>query len=283
MQNLTPEGRRLMDEIASRHAISTEAVLVLLDALVRGNGYQAQFNHPDLGGMGQWSQGGMIMVGDMFNQGLKYRVDALCNELAALVQSQPSLWAPPKGPQFQGRTEAGVSLFVEGRAASGQWWPADLGHPSSSGAQNDMRYAFFPDRRRLAILEGGHVRVYDTGNHSLHGFSQQQSGDQSLSFTSQFGLVKVADLPLVEPGDEQADTNRKPDLSVPAESPSRATAPSPAASAEPPPSVAAATRMGISSAEEILKTIEGLAALRERGILTNEEFATKKMELLGRL
>ena len=30
-----------------------------------------------------------------------------------------------------------------------KWWPADLGDPSTSGAQNDMRYAFFPDERRL--------------------------------------------------------------------------------------------------------------------------------------
>ncbi len=28
-------------------------------------------------------------------------------------------------------------------AKSEAWWPADLGDPSSSGSQNDMRYAFF--------------------------------------------------------------------------------------------------------------------------------------------
>ena len=80
MQNLTPEGLRIVTEAAKRHGVSLDGALVLLDALARGNGRQAQFNHPDLGGMGQWSQGGMIMIGDMFNQGLKYRVDALCNE-----------------------------------------------------------------------------------------------------------------------------------------------------------------------------------------------------------
>ena len=42
----------------------------MVRALMEGNGSQAQFSHPDLGGMGQWSQGGMIMVGDMFNEGL---------------------------------------------------------------------------------------------------------------------------------------------------------------------------------------------------------------------
>jgi hypothetical protein len=39
--------------------------------------------------MGQWSRGGMIMIGDMFNQGLKHRVDTLCKELAGFLSSQP--------------------------------------------------------------------------------------------------------------------------------------------------------------------------------------------------
>ncbi len=55
--------------------------------------------------MGQWSQGGMIMVGDMFNQGLRYRVDQLCGELAELLRSQPLLH-PPAASQSQ--TQSGV-------------------------------------------------------------------------------------------------------------------------------------------------------------------------------
>src|SRR5271165_2833630 len=94
MQNLTPEGLRMVAGAAERHWVSLDAALALLGALAEGNGRQAQFNHPDFGGMGQWSQGGMIMVGDMFNHGLKARVDALCNELAGLVRSEPSLAVP---------------------------------------------------------------------------------------------------------------------------------------------------------------------------------------------
>jgi hypothetical protein len=45
-------------------------------ALQRSGGGQAQFGHPDLGGMGQWMPG-MLMIGDMFNSGLKARVDSL--------------------------------------------------------------------------------------------------------------------------------------------------------------------------------------------------------------
>ena len=58
MQNLTPEGLRILEDVARRHSVSIEAVVIMVRALMEGNGSQAQFSHPDLGGMGQWSQGG---------------------------------------------------------------------------------------------------------------------------------------------------------------------------------------------------------------------------------
>ena len=89
--------------------------------------------------MGQWSRGGMVMVGDMFNNALKARVDALCGELAGLVGRRHLRGGAAPAP-----------------SRGGGWWPAELGTPASVGAQNDMRYAFFPaepaagDRRRAA-------------------------------------------------------------------------------------------------------------------------------------
>ena len=68
-----------IEDLARRHGVSVEAVQVLQDALRRGGGRQAQFSHRDLGGMGQWSAGGMTQVGDMFNTALKDRVNALCS------------------------------------------------------------------------------------------------------------------------------------------------------------------------------------------------------------
>ena len=188
MQELTPEGRKIVDELARRHGVGADAVAALLCALELGNGAQAQFNHPDLGGMGQWSQGGMIMIGDMFNQGLKHRVDLLCREIAGLLRSQPSLNQPETShsqSQSQSGGYAGVSLFIQGSGqSSNNWWPAELGSPASTGAQNNLQYACFPVSHRLAIRHGGRVSVYDTGDHRITGFSQQQSGDQSLTFTS---------------------------------------------------------------------------------------------------
>ena len=100
MHEFTPEGQRIIAKIAQRHGVSADAVLTLLRALVAGHGTMAQFNHPELGGMGQWTQGGMTMVGDMFNHGLKARVNALCTELASLLQAQPSgIAVAPAQPQ----------------------------------------------------------------------------------------------------------------------------------------------------------------------------------------
>ena len=275
MQNLTPEGLRVVNDAAKRHGVSPDAAFTLLCALARGNGRQAQFNHPDLGGMGQWSQGGMIMIGDMFNQGLKHRVDTLCKELAGFLSSQPLANDEARGLQSQSQSGVGVSLFVAGTGSASRWWPAELENPTSTGAQNDLRYAFFPGPRRLAIQKGGQVRVYDTGEHRISGFSQEQAGDQSLTFISQYGLVRVADLLLMFPQGDQ----------FPHPSPFRSASP-PQMSGSLPPATApttAPTPAAPLAMEDIMKTIERLAELRQKNILTEEEFVAKKMELLSHL
>jgi hypothetical protein len=113
---LTAEGQRVVEEIALRHEVSAEAAVALLSALAAGHGMQAQFSHPDLGGMGQWSRGGMIMIGDMFNNSLKARVDALCLELSGLLDSATPFAAPAQS-QSQSQGGSGVSIFVPGRSA----------------------------------------------------------------------------------------------------------------------------------------------------------------------
>ena len=275
MYGLTPEALSAVEDIAARNGVSTEAAATLLRALVQGGGTQAQFSHPDLGGMGQWSQGGMIMVGDMFNQGLKYRVDALCNELAGLLRQQPQVFELPRATQSQSQSgstgNSGVSLFVSVKIGFGSWWPAELGSPNSTGAQNDLRYAWFQGTQRLAIQQGGRLRVYDTGNHMISGFGQQQGNDQSITFTSQFGVVRVADLPEVV-----AEASRP----VEPAAPQPFVAPAAAVEAYQPPAPAP---VAAANSDEIFKTLERLADLHQKGIVTAEEFAAKKAELLARL
>ncbi len=280
MRQLSEEGRRTLEGIAQRYGVSLGAVEHLLMAIIAGQATQAQFNHPDLGGMGQWSQGGMIMVGDMFNHALKANVAGICSELAVLVRST-DLLDPQRSHQSQYQGQGGVSLFVPGALSAGNWWPEELGHPASTGAQNDLRYAFFPTTRRLAIDVGGRVTVYDTKDHRIGGFSQQQSSDQSLAFTSQHGLVKISELDVVrQDGKEPAGTS--------ATGPSAATvAPSIFASSAPestePQQAARPAPEARRSDEDIFDKIERLAALHAKGILTDQEFEAKKSELLSRL
>jgi hypothetical protein len=79
---------------------------------------------------------------------------------------------------------------------SDPWWPQELGQPSTSGGQNDMRYAFFPDKHRLLIERDGKLTTYDSGDHQISGVSQ--SNGRSPTFSSQNGDVAVDDLKVVD-------------------------------------------------------------------------------------
>jgi hypothetical protein len=281
MHELTSDGRRRIAELAGRYGISAEAAAIVLRALIAGGGTMAQFNHPELGGMGQWSQGGMIMVGDMFNDALKAKVSGFCTELAGLVADQ-SNWQQ-RGEDYRSSSQPAnrqggdifseVSLSIPAKGANfARWWGADLGHPASTGAQNATRYAYFPASRRLALEVNGRVTFYDTGDHQIGGVSQQQSGEASLTFTSQHGTVRIADLPVI-PAAEAPVTEFQPPL---AEADEEAAQP-----------VRVAQKSGLATEAEqpsdIIMLIERLAGLREKNILSEEEFSAKKAELLARL
>ena len=164
--------------IAARHGLSVGAVGALDEALRRGLGGGGQWSHPDLGGMGQWSGGGMLQIGDMFNDGLKARVRAALDDLAR---------TPP----------AAATDSALGTPAPGAWWPDDLGQPASTGAQNAMRYACFPDRRRLVVERDGRTTLYDTGSRRLTGFAQAQGRDQTLTVSGPDGPATLDDLAIV--------------------------------------------------------------------------------------
>ncbi len=186
---------QISDELAQKYGVSSEAVRRLSQAIIAGNGTMAQFNHPELGGHGQWLRGGMTMIGDIFNDALKARVVALCSELSARLDQASSEKTTAHRSSETETSHEDVNLFIPGgKSGSGDWWGADLGTAGATGSQNDIRYAYFPASRRLAVKIGDRVRIYDTGDHEISGVSQQQSADASLTFVSQRGLVRVSDM-----------------------------------------------------------------------------------------
>jgi len=270
LPRLTDQGLQKINDLAQHYGVSADAVMTLLQALLNSKGTMAQFDHRELGGAGQWMPGGMTMVGDMFNHGLKAKVDGLCSELSQILAMQPFVPFPANFQsqsqrQGGGRQEGGhdlfdtdsVSLFVPetpGRA-SGQWWPLELGFPNGTGAQNQVRYAYFNRTHRLAVELNGIVTVYDTLDHEISGVSQQQGRGGSLTLTSQHGTVSVSTLPIVqtkasEPRTAPASESYRPD------SPQET---------------------------DLFAKIERLAELHKKGILSSEEFSAKKAELLSRL
>lgn len=261
MRQLSAAGQQLISDISQRHGFGSDAVMAMLDAVIQGNGSMAQFSHPEFSGSGQWMRGGMTMVSDMFNSHLKGRVDALCSELSNVVANLPDL---VRSGSFQSQSQgAGASLFVP---PPPDWWGTDLRWPNSTGAQNGVRYAHFAQARRLAIEVNGHVTIYDTLDHQIGGFSQQQSVGGSLGFNSQYGLIDVGSLPVVSV-DGQAPMQQGASMShAPAQQPAM-------------PSTQGAPATG----GDVFATIERLAELRAKGVLSEDEFSAKKAELLARL
>ncbi|MET0675231.1 MAG: hypothetical protein ABW175_05480, partial [Bradyrhizobium sp.] len=149
----------LVERLAKKHAVSSAAVQAVFAALRSGGGRMAQFSHADFGGMSQWSPG-MSMVGDMFNVQLKAKLDALCTDIAAHLDA---------AGVAAGTRSATEEVSYRSMSGSADWWPAGLGRPGAVGAQNDLRYAVFPETRRLAIDDRGAVTVYDTGHHRIFG------------------------------------------------------------------------------------------------------------------
>ena len=281
MSTLTPEGRRLVRSLAERHGFSEEAVTRMLVAVVAGRGRMAQFSHPEFGGNGQWMSGGMLMIGDMFDHALKARVGALCADLAdasgADALLAESARSGTRNPDGEGaRSPSGSHSSAMSSADS--WWPRELGTPSASGSQNGMRYAYFADAARLAIERGGKVLVHDTLDHRISGFSQQQGTDGGVSMSSQHGTIDLTTLPIVSGGERTERTPEAPSSGARAGEGPSASSDRPAGT-----SASSASDAPVRSGEDAVQLIERLGELRERGLLTDEEFASKKRELLSRL
>lgn len=152
--------------------------------------------------------------------------------------------------------EARGPLIEQGSQTAMPTWPEALGTPSATGSQGDLHYAWFADTRRLALMRHGQLQVFDTGDHRISGVGQQQgNASGNISFTSQNGPIDLASLtPVAAPG---APTTGH--------------------------ATAVASPTARPNGDDMFTAIERLGELRDRGLLTDEEFRAKKTELLSRL
>ncbi len=237
--------------------------------------------------------GGMTMVSDLFNYNLKNLVNNLCCEISNSLANHQTT---PFSGSFQSQSQNGMhgqsqaagqigsanSLFVPDPTSN--WWPQDLGIPTAIGSQNNTRYAYFANSHRLAVTTGGPSWVYDTLDHQIGGFGQQQGGGQSITFTSQYGTVNLSTLPVVSRNGVAVPPAPIPRAPIPA-------APTPMSEQamsipveSPMPNVPPVnSAMNQKNGEDVIATLERLGGLLDKGYITREEFEIKKGELLSRI
>ena len=280
MNNLSQYGQGVVNDLTWRYGLSADTVITMIQAVINGNGTMAQFYSPELGGAGQWMSGGMTMVGDMFNQGLKNTVNNLCSEISGILMNGQLIFEP--APVSAGRFGNGFN-----NSNNGNWWPAELGWPSSSGSQNQIRYAIFPDSRRLALDVNGQVTVYDTLDNQIGGVGQQQGNGYSLTFSSQYGTIAVDSLPVVSgSGSNQGgySDNSQLNTTVNNSVTSNNWANNNGANNNGFGNTPAGNQTNSAgNSTDILGALERMADLHARGILSDAEFSAKKAELLQRL
>ena len=288
MSKLSPAGQQLVQDLSNRHGVSQDAALHMLIAVSNGNGSMAQFNHSEFGGGGQWMSGGMTMVSDLFNNQLKCQVDNICSDISNALANHQS---GPFVGSFQSQSQSGSSNQSQAAGGIGGtnslfepdpeqlWWPQNLGSPAAVGSQNNCKYAYFPNIQRLAVSTGGSVWVYDTAEHQIGGFGQQQGSGGSITFTSQFGTVNLNQLRVViRNGQTVNDAPRQ--NPPPAGSGSQQFNTSANFNND---SVSDNRGMNSAAGEDVIATIERLGTLLQQGIVSQQEFDTKKAELLQRL
>ena len=165
-----PGDRQSLEDIGRRHGFTVEAAQAMADAVRRGNGTMAQFDHPEFSGSGQWMRSSV-------NDGVEHvrpqpqvaRVGARRGRVGLAVEA-----ACPVGARRRRRAGSRIPAVGPFRRL-GQLVARRAVEPAPARArQNNQRYAYFPDQRRLVVDIGGEMSVYDTQDHRIGGVSQQQ-------------------------------------------------------------------------------------------------------------
>lgn len=296
MQKLTAQWQQKITDLAQQYDVSTDAVLYLLQTINNNNNSTiAKFSHPELGS-GQWMPDGMttVEVNNDSNNSLTAKINGLCLELSHILPNEPVIYVPlslQSQRQNQQQGSYSDSIIHEGNnvGTSSNWWPSDLGVPTMTGTQNNMRYAYFAEIKRLAMEIDGQVTIFDTLDHQISGISQQPGTNLSITFTSQDGTMDLLNLPVIST-DMDTELNVAPinmnpsdltieEISIDDDTNTNITSVQDNLSQD----NSSLTQPLASQQMGILMTIEKLAELRQKDILTEEDFLEKKHQLLSRL
>ena len=183
----------VIPSIAERYRVSLDAAREVERALRATGGRQAQFDHPELGGAGQWMPG-MLMVQAGIDRQLRTRIEGLLDEVSAVVRGSET--AAPAALSRDRDSPAALSRVD--LPAGESWWPASYGHPSAQGCQSGIRYAWFPGRRCVLVQVGSRIDCFDTADRQVHGVGQTSASvETQQGHTSRLVLsTSTGEIPL---------------------------------------------------------------------------------------
>jgi hypothetical protein len=84
-------------------------------------------------------------------------------------------------------------------ATSNSCWPPEFGPASTSGSSEELRYAYFPKNRRLAVESDGSLMIYDIGDYQFRGLLQAQSAGGAITIMTQRGRMRLSDFATIHP------------------------------------------------------------------------------------
>jgi hypothetical protein len=114
-------------------------------------------------------------------------------------------------------------------------------------------------------------------DNNIGGISQQQGGNSSLTFSSQYGTILVNTLPVV------SGTGSAPIMRAPAPLNNFIEPPAPAPYKSTPAMQTTQNFSNTTSVDDVIQLIEKLAKLRDMGAISDNEYNSKKTDLLNRI
>jgi hypothetical protein len=194
---------QIITNLAKKYGLPVEIVNQLAHEMQKTRGESIRFDIEYLGGKGRWKLNQSASVGNGFDAELNNFITDLCSDLSDQIRAntvddnqddgddEPTIPSRPRSKSALDDTIGIAPLSLKPNV----WWPEDFGdEPDIMGHIGELRYAYFPQRRRLVLRQGLRNRIFDTASFDIHEIvSGNESGFFNLIVLTNHGEFLLAD------------------------------------------------------------------------------------------
>jgi hypothetical protein len=194
---------QIISSLAKKYGLPSEIVQQLAYEMQKNRGEAVRFDIEYLGGKGRWKLNQSASVGNGFDVELNNFITDLCSDLSDHIRADaanvddddddeaPTIPSRPRGNSALDDTIGIPPLSLKPNV----WWPEDFGdEPDMTGHVGEIRYAYFPQRRRLVLRQGLRNRIFDTANFDVQEIAVgTESGFFNLVVLTSHGDFRLGD------------------------------------------------------------------------------------------